>query len=255
MQFLPSLAAIAALAAITAGSAAAADPPGGAAAPVVVELFTSQGCNSCPPADAFLGELAKRPGVIALGFHVDYWDYMGWKDPFAKPANTQRQKHYGRSLAQRYVFTPQMVVDGRFQDVGSDQPAIDQLIDRAARDREQGGAGRAPIKLDRQGDGLTVRIDGGALRGAGEETAAVWVAFYDRAHETDVAHGENGGRRLPNYNVVREFRRLGTYHGKPVALPLDLADVPPSCEAAAVLLQVNGTGPIVAAMSFDLPQR
>src|SRR5690606_23996855 len=109
------------------GAAQAADRP------VVVELFTSQGCSSCPPADRFLGELAARPGVIALGLHVDYWDYIGWKDPYARRAHTERQRDYSRTLNQRYVYTPQMVINGAFQAIGSDRAAVDGLIEEARR--------------------------------------------------------------------------------------------------------------------------
>src|SRR4051812_29577801 len=101
--------------------------------PVVVELFTSQGCNSCPPADAFLGELSRRPDVLALGLHVDYWDYIGWKDPFAQRAHTDRQRSYSRTLNQRFVYTPQMVIDGTLQGVGSETATINKLIDKARK--------------------------------------------------------------------------------------------------------------------------
>src|SRR5277367_5521376 len=96
--------------------------------PVVVELFTSQGCNSCPPADAYLGELAKRPDVLALSLHVDYWDYIGWRDPFAQHAFTLRQRDYSHALSERYVYTPQMVINGQLQGVGSQRGDIERLI-------------------------------------------------------------------------------------------------------------------------------
>src|SRR5689334_6685490 len=117
-------------------AALAAAAPAKAAGPVVVELFTSQGCSSCPPADAYLGELAKRTDVLALAFHVDYWNYIGWTDPFAAKWATQRQKDYGNSLAQRYVYTPEIVVGGAAHEVGSNRDAIERLI--AAQRREDG---------------------------------------------------------------------------------------------------------------------
>src|SRR5690348_4653604 len=92
--------------------------------PIVVELFTSQGCSSCPPADALLNELAQRPDVVALGFHVDYWDYLGWKDPLSAPGSTQRQRDYARLLNQPTIYTPEMVIDGHLQLVGSDRTAV-----------------------------------------------------------------------------------------------------------------------------------
>ncbi|HLJ64950.1 MAG TPA: DUF1223 domain-containing protein, partial [Stellaceae bacterium] len=100
--------------------------------PVVVELFTSQGCNSCPPADAYLGELAARPDVLALSFHVDYWDYIGWTDPYSSKQATQRQRAYSHQMALRYIYTPQMVVNGTSEGVGSERQTIERLITSAA---------------------------------------------------------------------------------------------------------------------------
>lgn len=210
--------------------------------PIVVELFTSQGCNSCPPADAFLGELAKRPDIIALSLHVDYWDYIGWKDPYAQRAFTERQRAYSRSLAQRYVYTPQMVVDGHLQGVGSDRKAIEQLIREAAKTRD---AVTRP-SLKRVGD--EIRIEGGAAT-----TAVVWLALYDPAHRTPVGRGENAGKQLANYHVVREWRALGRYDGKPVALPLKLDAAALDKRGCAIVVQVempSGPGPVLAALAI-----
>ena len=111
-------------------------PPARAAErPIVVELFTSEGCSSCPPADALLGELATRPNVLALSFHVDYWDRLGWKDPFSSPEATARQQHYARLLGLDTVYTPQIVVDGSWEAVGSDQAAVERALDQARRSR------------------------------------------------------------------------------------------------------------------------
>jgi hypothetical protein len=106
-----------------------------AASPVVVELFTSQGCSSCPPADALLDELAGRPGVVALSLHVDYWDYIGWKDPYASPMNTARQQRYAEALNLRYVYTPQIVVDGRANVVGSHRAEVPRVSSSATKRR------------------------------------------------------------------------------------------------------------------------
>ena len=230
----------------------AADPPAGNM-PVIVELFTSQGCSSCPPADAFLGELAGRPDVLALAMHVDYWDYIGWKDPFAKRTYTERQRDYARSLWQRFVYTPQMVVDGRYQDVGSDRHAINKLIERARADKA-----KQPLvqiarvdepKADESDAGppAKVRVESIGFRG----TASVWLALYDREHRTDVPRGENAGRRLVDYNVVREFRRIGTFDGRPVTLALELGDLVGRHDAGVVFVQQDGTGPILSCFGFD----
>lgn len=224
-----------------AGHAAAADR-----SPLVVELFTSQGCSSCPPADAFLGELAKRPDIIALSLHVDYWDYIGWKDPYAQRAFTERQRAYSRALAQRYVYTPQMVVDGHLQGVGSDRGAIEQLIREAGMTRE---AVTRP-SLRRVGD--EIRVEGG-----GTTSAVVWLALYDPARRTPVARGENAGKQLANYHVVREWRTLGRYEGKPVTLPLNLEAASLDKHGYAIVVQVetpSGPGPILAALAIP-PER
>jgi hypothetical protein len=214
---------------------------------VVVELFTSQSCSACPPADAFLGVLAKRPGVIALGLHVDYWDYTGWKDPFAQRTHTERQRNYSRTLSQRYIYTPQMVIDGSYQNVGSDRDKVDKLIEKAHKATNQGPA------LAVVGDGLqrTLRIG----RGATLQPATVWLVGFDRMHETAVAAGENSGRRLINYNVVRAMLPIGAWTGSAAELPLDLRLLPPSCDGAAVFVQADETGPIITAISLALPRR
>jgi hypothetical protein len=224
-------------------SLALAGPAGAAErSPVVVELFTSQGCNSCPPADAFLGELAKRPDIIALSLHVDYWDYIGWKDPFAQRAFTERQRAYSRTLAQRYVYTPQMVIDGHLQGVGSNRSAIEHLIREAAKTRE---AVNRP-SLRRTGD--EIRIEGGNTA-----PAVVWLAIYDAAHRTPVARGENAGKQLANHHVVREWRTLGRYDGKPITLPLNMDAGTPDKRGCAVIVQAEtptGPGAVLAALSI-----
>ncbi|MEE8505172.1 MAG: DUF1223 domain-containing protein, partial [Kiloniellales bacterium] len=172
--------------------AAAQDAPATRPA-VVVELFTSQGCSSCPPADALLGELAGRPDVIALSLHVDYWDYIGWKDPFGSPMNTARQRRYVEELGLRYVYTPQMIIDGRINAVGSRRDEVLDAIERAGRER----AG-FDIRFVESGGGKVVIPAGHAP----ENGATVWLAVYDRSHETEIKRGENAGRKLRNTNVV-----------------------------------------------------
>ena len=214
--------------------------------PVVVELFTSQGCSSCPPADNFLGDLAKRPDVLALAFHVDYWDYIGWKDPYAFHEATERQRKYSRNFSLSYIYTPQMVVNGVTQGVGSDRIDIDALITKAAAH----SVARPSFSLDRKGDGLVVRVGAGETKGP----ATVWLACYDREQVTKVLRGENGGSTLTNYHVVREFESLGTWKGPAVELSVPDEEVAEFMNepnrGIAVLLQVEGTGQILAATAL-----
>jgi len=213
--------------------------------PVVVELFTSQGCSSCPPAEAFLGELAKRKDVIALEFHVDYWDYIGWKDHFAKPAFTGRQKQYVRSLKSRYSYTPQMVIDGRTHVVGSHRGEVEDLI-RQFQSDDRGGPS---IMMNRKGDTLNVQIGPAKARGTYEVT----LVTFDRPHVTEVRRGENRGKRLKNSNVVREMVPLGTWDGKAATYKVSL-DGKEGDGGCAILVQKDGQGPVLAAakMPFEL---
>ena len=225
---------------VIAGAAGAADDDN----PIVVELFTSQGCSSCPPADRFLGDLAKEPGILALSFHVDYWDYIGWKDPFAKHWATLRQRDYGRTFDIGYVYTPQMVVQGSAQAVGSDRSDIEAEIAQHQQTRPP----HPSLRIERREDGsLAVQV---GAAGA-QEPATVWLVCYDRHHETEVPRGENAGTRLVNYDVVRHFEAIGSWKGDAITLTVsadEAAEYLGSPNGAiAVLLQSAGTGPILAA--------
>jgi len=219
----PSLAALAML--ISAESARADGP-------VLVELFTSQGCNSCPPADAYLGDLSKRKDVVALAFHVDYWDQLGWKDPFADAAWTKRQRQYSHSLRTTQIYTPQMVIDGGVHAVGSDRGSVERLIGTAAK-RE-----RPVLELKRSTGGLDLRIDG---QGEGE----VWIVGFDPKHETKVPRGENAGKTLAEFNVVRGIRQVDAWKGGAFERTLAAAELPPGA-AHAVLIQEPGPGRVLA---------
>lgn len=232
--------AIAALAAAFSSAPARAEPPA-QAAPVVVELFTSQGCSSCPPADAYLSELARDPRVLALSMHVDYWNGLGWKDPFSSAEVTQRQRDYARALGGRFVYTPQAVVMGRAQAVGSHRADVARLIARARA--ETPPPPRVDI-LHPERDRLVIRV--GAKPFVGRAT--VWLVSYDTRHTTKIPVGENGGRTLSYSNVVRGIRAVGQWTGAAVELGADVAeDMKDGYENCAVLVQADGTGAIVAA--------
>lgn len=214
------------------------------ARPVVVELFTSQGCSSCPPADAILSELAGQPGVLALSFHVDYWDYIGWQDPFAAPQYTNRQREYAAALGLRYVYTPQIVVDGRHDVVGSHRREVTRAIERS---RES--APRVEVTLE-DVDGGRVQISTGDAPAGG---ATVWLVTFDDNHDTQVARGENGGRSLHNSNVVREMTTLGTWTGEAKSFPLDFAKARSEGRGGcAVIVQDGRGGPVLGAAVYDL---
>ena len=226
------------------GSMATAEDTSSAEAPVVVELFTSQGCNSCPPADAFLGELAQRRDLVALAFHVDYWNYIGWRDPFSSPEATERQRTYARSLGLSSVYTPQMVVDGRFDAVGTDRAKVDQAIAAASQDK------RLLIEIaTRPAGGWLVTVPAGEVA----QPATVWLALYDRQHSTPVRRGENAGKTLTDYNIVREFRAIGRWDGAELNLPLDLGATDFAKRGFAVIVQAATDGPILGAALAPTP--
>ena len=202
----------------------------------VVELFTSQGCSSCPPADAILAELAATdPTLLPLGMHITYWDRLGWKDPYSLQAATQRQRDASARLALSYIYTPQLVVNGQRQAVGSDRAAVRQAIAQA---RAEAGP---PIDLAVAPDPNGIRIKAGA--GAGQGT--LLLVGFDRQHVTPVRAGENGGRTLTEVNVVRALAPAGPWTGKPV----DLALPRPAGERVAALLQADD-GRILAAAAL-----
>lgn len=215
--------------------------------PIAVELFTSQGCSSCPPAERFLAELADRPGVVALEFHVDYWDYIGWKDPFAAPAFTARQRAYARALDQPYVYTPQMVIDGADHAVGSHRDAVEARLEAARLHRTLARDARTAPTLSIArvaGQGYRIRLDGPAPA-PGASLRLVLIGF-DRRHATPVRAGENRGRTLESAHIVRSLTSLGPWTGGRTSrvVPTDSAI---GDGGVAVLLQDGVAGPIAAA--------
>jgi len=212
----------------------------------VVELFTSQGCSSCPPADKFLGELSQRPDLLALSVHVDYWDYIGWKDVFADPKNTKRQRRYAQKLGLRYVYTPQMVIQGAFDSTGSDRAKVLRKI------KEAGKLERLAVTISRAGDGVRITVPGSGTAYKGEP-AAVWLVAFDRRHDTEIKRGENSGNTLSYFNVVRGMTRIGAWSGRPLDIVAKAADMPaPGRDSFAVIVQSLKTGRILGAARLDL---
>jgi hypothetical protein len=187
---------------LLAGSASATTP----ASPVVVELFTSEGCSSCPPADAFLRDMARqRADVLALAWHITYWDSLGWRDPYALPQATQRQRDYDRSRPDSEVYTPQMMVDGTDDVAGFDRPGVNAAIARAMAWQATHPA--VPLSVSQRHAEAVVTVGAGA--GAGR----LLMIGFDSEHQTPVARGENAGRTLVEANVVRSISDLGPWHG------------------------------------------
>ena len=197
--------------------------------PAVVELYQSQGCSSCPPADLAVNSVADRPDVLALSFAVTYWDQLGWKDIFGDPAFTARQWDYARAGGRRNVATPQVIVNGRGAIVGNNRPDIDAAVAR----------------FDRGASGPTLAFDGKAVRvGAGKGHATLWLVRYDpRTIPVAIRAGENGGRAIAHRNIVRQIVPIGQWTGRPLHVAL-----PPARPglASALLLQSGKGGPIVA---------
>ena len=201
--------------------------------PVVVELFTSQGCSSCPPADALLGELARLPNVVALAFHVDYWDSIGWRDRYEIPMAAKRQTRYVDTLNLSSAFTPQVVIDGKASYVGSDRRRI--LAALAQRQED------VPVVVEVSPSELVINLP---ERAAQSDYDVNVVAYLPEA-ATPIGRGENSGRTLTEFNIVRELRRVATWDGKQSVLRLPLASLPADATQVAVLLQQSKQGSIV----------
>jgi len=202
--------------------------------PVVVELFTSQGCSSCPPADALLGELARRGDVVALGYHISYWDRLGWTDPLSSEASTERQKTYADRLSGGQVYTPQIVVDGVTDIVGSDREAVLAAVQKADRP----GAAEVSFAADRR----SVTIGDGAGRGT------VLLARFAKHRTTHVGAGENEGRTADDFNGVEKLATLGVWSGASEKFAIE---PPGPGEGLAVLVQAAdghmlGAGAVIA---------
>ena len=208
--------------------------------PVVMELFTSQSCSSCPPADALLGQLAERSDVVALAWHVSYHDAVGaWRDHFAIPEAWLRQDGYRRRLGLDTVYTPQMIVDGKNDVLGSNASRL-----LALADGRQTGVG---VHVSVNGTQLTIRLEEGA-----DGPADVLLVAYRPVADTPVGGGENVGRRLREYNLVRSFRRLGQWTGTAQTVTASLSDLPEDTGAIALLLQQPDFGSILGAAKLSL---
>lgn len=218
----------------------------------VVELFTSQGCSSCPAADAFIAELAQKGQVIALAYHVDYWDYLGWKDTLASPENTERQYDYMRAFGARSVYTPQAVINGRAHVSGADRAAVETRLGQMA------GAGEGMvvgIKVSR--DGSAIKIEAGPASGTKIE-AHVTLVYFDPPQPVAIDRGENKGKTVTYWNAVTGAYSAGMWHGEAARFELPASEIAKKGEGGcAVLLQSVGEdgapGPILGAALIGKP--
>jgi hypothetical protein len=191
--------------------------------PVVVELFTSQGCSSCPPANAYLNELSKdRRDILPLAFHVTYWDRLGWKDPFSLEIATQRQDRYGHRFGDG-SYTPEIVVDGVTSAVGSRRDEVGSAIANAKRNSRSA----ADVRVTRSGNQISIQV------GSGSGSGRILLIGFDHEHTTAIGRGENGGRTLTEANVVRSFRSVGQWSGA----PLSISEQFPDGQDVAVVLE------------------
>ncbi len=211
----------------------------------VVELFTSQGCNSCPPADAYLSELAKRDNILALTWAVDYWNYLGWQDTFSQPAHTKRQKDYNHALGKLGVYTPQMVLNGVAQEVGSRQDRVEDWI----RKQQEKHPARIPVSISIDGNNVVVTAGAREAR----RPATVWLIEYQQEADVNIQSGELQGKTLHYSNVVLNSHKLGVWNGEAATytLPFD-AITDKATNGCAVLVQYDDTGPIIGAARVEI---
>jgi hypothetical protein len=220
--------------------------------PVVVELFTSQGCSSCPPADAFMGELVGKPNVIGLSLNVDYWDYIGWRDTLASPANTKRQYDYAKKRGDNRVYTPQMVINGYRHVVGSDRPAVLRIIEE-----ESHRTARSVVELSIANFGGQMSVSvGPAPNDIMRKESALLLITLLPVVTVEIEKGENSGRQVSYYNVVRRIMPIGMWQGdaSSVRLPTEnlLSD---PLEGCVCLLQMAQSGHVIGATTWGIRPR
>jgi hypothetical protein len=199
----------------------------------VIELFTSQGCSSCPAADKLAGELAKDPSLIVMSLAVDYWDYLGWKDTLAIAGHTNRQRAYSKVRGDREVYTPQVVINGVTHVIGSDRKAIEDAV---AQTRKQAGMLAVPVGLTVAGDQISVSVPAAANTAKGE----IWLCPITRTVPVEIGKGENSGKTITYTNVVRRWVKLGDWSGVARTFKVPVSDVTGAGgDAVAVVVQAG----------------
>jgi hypothetical protein len=210
----------------------------------VLELFTSQGCSSCPPADIVLKAYANDPTVIALSLPVDYWDYLGWKDTFASPRNTERQRAYAKARGDGAIYTPQVVVNGSLHANGAVKADIESAIDLTSKDSAKP---KVPLRFWQENNVLNIAA-GWAEEGKEVREATIWLAAVQTSGTVDIQKGENAGQALIYTNIVRELTPIGLWKGKPLMIQIPRAAVMQAAtQKSVVLVQEGKAGPIIGA--------
>ena len=223
-----------------------AAPPGKVteATKAVVELFTSQGCSSCPNADAVLGRLAERDDVIALSLSIDYWDYLGWKDTLASPKFSERQRAYASTRGDGAIYTPQAIVNGLVHVNGADEDLIGRTIEKT--DKTIAGS-LIPVRLSESKERLVVETGSGQM-GAAAKEATLWLAVIAAHVTVPITRGENEGKTVIYNNVVRDLMPIGMWNGKPMTVQLERHSfMRPGADRCAAFLQQGNAGPIIGA--------
>ena len=242
-----SASAVAALAIIAVVQPGMAEPAT-SAPKAVLELFTSQGCSSCPPADALLAELGKRPGYVTLSYSVDYWNYLGWRDTLSSGANSDRQRDYASMRGDGKVYTPQVVVDGLTHVNGSNEAAIEMAMRNAAKRLEDV---RVPVNMHAEGDTLVIGI-GAAPDTSDKRSATIWLAIAQDEATVSITRGENSGKTLSYYHPVKELTPIGMWEGEAMTLRLPLKDLKTmGGDYLVALVQVENAGPILGAAQYN----
>jgi hypothetical protein len=212
---------------------------------VLLELFTSQGCSSCPKADALLPTFIARKDVIAVSMPIDYWDYLGWRDTFGQAIFTARQRSYGKKIGGGIVYTPQIVIDGRYHMNGADEKAIAAMIEQ----RKKAKARHPGVALDvKTKDGMLLVSVGRSPKDSAIKKATLWMALFSKEKAVKIKRGENRGRSLVYHNIVRELTPIGHWSGEEMVLKLPKKQIMQrGADGCVILLQKGDGGPIVAA--------
>lgn len=215
----------------------------------VVELFTSQGCSSCPPADALLKKLSDDPSIIALSLPVDYWNYLGWNDTFASPRNTERQRNYARARGDGAIYTPQAVINGVIPVNGASKAEIEHAIDVTSK---TAGPRQVPVRFWQERNTMNFAL-GAEAPGHAPREATIWLGVVQMSGSVDIKNGENAGKTITYTNVVHELIPVGIWKGRPMQVQLPRAAMMHAdVQKVVVLVQEGRSGPIIGATMAGL---